>query len=45
MEKVEQWRRALTDVADLGGMVLGQRYVISFISFLEICSLVSEVEK
>lgn len=31
MEKVEQWRRALTDIADIGGMVLGQRYVISFI--------------
>ncbi|KAK9932115.1 hypothetical protein M0R45_019364 [Rubus argutus] len=31
MEKVEQWRRALTDVADLGGMVLGQRYESQFI--------------
>ncbi|KAM1413476.1 hypothetical protein ACFXTO_026068 [Malus domestica] len=31
MDKVEQWRRALGDVASLGGMVLGDRYEGQFI--------------
>ncbi|BFG40668.1 hypothetical protein CerSpe_269420 [Prunus speciosa] len=31
MDKVEKWRKALRDVADLGGMVLGDRYESQFI--------------
>ncbi|XP_061991608.1 disease resistance protein RPV1-like isoform X1 [Rosa rugosa] len=31
MGKVAEWRRALSDIADLGGMVLGQRYESQFI--------------
>lgn len=31
MYKVEEWRRALRDVADLGGMVLENRYESRFI--------------
>ncbi|XP_070673106.1 disease resistance protein RPV1-like isoform X3 [Malus domestica] len=31
MDKVEQWRRALRDVASLGGMVLGDRHEGQFI--------------
>ncbi|KAL6285071.1 hypothetical protein ACE6H2_009461 [Prunus campanulata] len=30
MDKVEKWRKALRDVADLGGMVLGDRYESQF---------------
>ncbi|XP_048439067.1 TMV resistance protein N-like [Pyrus x bretschneideri] len=31
IDKVEEWRRALRDVADLGGMVLRDRYKLQFI--------------
>nr|XP_028949345.1 TMV resistance protein N-like [Malus domestica] len=31
MDKVEEWRRALREVTDLGGMVLGERYESQFI--------------
>ncbi|RXH76163.1 hypothetical protein DVH24_019051 [Malus domestica] len=31
IDKVEEWRRALRDVVDLGGMVLGDRYESQFI--------------
>ncbi|CAN6679008.1 unnamed protein product [Malus baccata var. baccata] len=31
IDKVEEWRRALRDVADLGGMVLRERYESQFI--------------
>ncbi|XP_008228037.2 PREDICTED: TMV resistance protein N-like [Prunus mume] len=31
MDKVEKWKKALRDVADLGGMVLGDRYESQFI--------------
>ncbi|XP_068345683.1 disease resistance protein RPV1-like [Pyrus communis] len=31
MDKVEEWRRALRDVADLGGMVLRDRYESQFL--------------
>ncbi|XP_050126433.1 disease resistance protein RPV1-like isoform X4 [Malus sylvestris] len=31
IDKVEEWRRALREVTDLGGMVLGERYESQFI--------------
>ncbi|KAB2611967.1 TMV resistance protein N-like [Pyrus ussuriensis x Pyrus communis] len=40
MDKVEQWRRALGDVASLAGMVLGDRYEGQFIQ-----DIVEEVRK
>lgn len=33
MDKVEEWRKALKDVADLGGMVLGDQQVNSIMDF------------
>ncbi|KAH0982041.1 hypothetical protein GBA52_009218 [Prunus armeniaca] len=39
IHKVEEWRRALRDVADLGGMVLGDRYESQFIQ-----NIVEEIE-
>ncbi|XP_048433342.1 disease resistance protein RPV1 isoform X3 [Pyrus x bretschneideri] len=40
MDKVELWRRALRDVASLGGMVLGDRYEGQFIQ-----DIVEEIRK
>ncbi|TQD88594.1 hypothetical protein C1H46_025851 [Malus baccata] len=40
MDKVKQWRRALEDVASLGGMVLGDRYEGQFIQ-----DIVEEIRK
>ncbi|XP_062003894.1 disease resistance protein Roq1-like isoform X2 [Rosa rugosa] len=34
MDKVEEWRRALGDVADMGGMVLGDQYESQFIQHI-----------
>ncbi|XVF41644.1 hypothetical protein PTKIN_Ptkin01aG0296600 [Pterospermum kingtungense] len=34
MDKVQRWRAALKEVADLGGMVLQDRYVYKLIKFL-----------
>ncbi|PRQ45176.1 putative TIR domain, P-loop containing nucleoside triphosphate hydrolase [Rosa chinensis] len=40
MDKVEEWQKALNDVADLGGMVLGDQYESQFIQ-----SIVEEIGK